>query len=251
MITEVHIHDQRIGELSSLACSAQHDRVAWGCNDDPTTPDVFGINTYTGQTVSTIELLGVRLTDTEAIDRYQNLLYLGGIGDNKLNRDWISLFVFPEPKTLGKHTITPDAYRLVYPQRRKYDAETLVVNPRSGHCYILTKEHGRCQIFMLPPTLFQSGYKNELKHVGTVPLSLVTDGSFNAEGTVLALRQKGVKKSIAFLELENLKILPSIKARKLKQPEAVAVEPDSLHLVYSSEGKKQPLVRDDFPPQYR
>lgn len=249
-MSTVVLSDERITELSSLTCSRRLP-IAWGINDDPTTPDVFGLNPFTGKTVAEIELVGAHLVDTEALDVSANAkITLGAIGDNTGSRKWISIFVFDEPKTLGKHKVKATEYRLIYPSGKRWNSEALVVHPITGRKFILTKQDGICRIYMVPKVISKYATR-KLIYVDALPLSLVTDASFTPDGELLVLRQKGVTSSIAVVDWLTLDVLQPFKVTKVKQPEAVAVEPDGLHVLYGSEGKRSPLGRTAVPSAYR
>ena len=138
------MRDPRITESSGLAASHRHPGVYWTHNDSGDGPYVYAVDGSTGRTLAKVTLRGVNARDCEAISvGPDGDVYLGDIGDN-LGGTWPEVWIyrFPEPSVLRDETVDATRYTVRY-EGGPRDAESLMVEPRTGRVYIASKATGR------------------------------------------------------------------------------------------------------------
>jgi hypothetical protein len=180
--------DPRITESSGLAASGLHKGVYWTHNDSDDGPYVYAVDSATGKTVARVTLRGIGTArDVEAISvGPDGDIYVGDIGDN-LGGSWpkVWIYKFPEPRTLADTTVTATQYTVQYADGPR-DAESLMIDPKSGRPYIASKNEDGGGLYQGPKTLSSSG-TNTFRRIDGIPL-WITDGAFSPDGTRLVLR---------------------------------------------------------------
>ncbi|MBB4891838.1 hypothetical protein FHS39_000838 [Streptomyces olivoverticillatus] len=232
------IEDARIKESSGLAASRAHPGLYWTHNDSGDGPYVYGVDSRTGRTVTTITLAGVDARDAEAISLGPDgSLYLGDIGDNFGGR-WPEVWIyrFPEPKELQENvTLTPTRYTVRYDDGPR-DAESLMVHPKTGRMYIVSKKKsGKGALYEAPEKLTESGV-NTFRRIADINV-WATDGAFSPDGTRLVVR--GYFEAIAYRWQDGRPTeigRPSVPLQR--QGESVTFTPDGRTLMYGSEGTR-------------
>ncbi|MGK5733736.1 hypothetical protein [Streptomyces sp. URMC 124] len=231
------IEDPRIKESSGLAASRAHPGVYWTHNDSDDGPYVYAVDSRTGRTVATVTLAGVRPRDVEAISLGPDgSLYLGDIGDNFGGR-WKEVWIyrFPEPKTLKDITVTPTRYTVRYEDGPR-DAESLMVHPKTGRVYLVSKKRsGKGGLYEAPEKLSASGV-NVFRRVAEIN-TWATDGAFSPDGTRLVVR--GYFDAVAYRWRDGRPEeigRPSVPLQR--QGESVTFTPDGRTLMYGTEGKR-------------
>ena len=167
-------------EISGLAASRTYEGVLWAHNDSGDTARVFAM-AADGAHLTFFPLSGARAIDWEDMaigpgpDPSIDYLYLADIGDNAAERAQVDIYRLPEPDPFAPVTtamveLKLDKLTLLYPDR-PHDAETLLVDSRTGDLLIVTKELQAPESFVfLAPGPFQAG--------ATVTLELVTTIDF-------------------------------------------------------------------------
>ncbi|MGW2224327.1 WD40 repeat domain-containing protein [Streptomyces formicae] len=182
------IKDPRIVESSGLAASRAHPGVYWTHNDQDKGAFLYAVDSRTGKTVATITMTGVGAPrDVEAISvGSDGNIYVGDIGDN-LNGTWKNVWVYklPEPKKLTDQSVRATQYVVKYEDGPR-DAEALMVHPKTGRVYIVSKNEDGGGLYESPERMTASG-TNVFKRVSDIDL-WVTDGAFSPDGKQLALR---------------------------------------------------------------
>ncbi|MGB2694842.1 MAG: hypothetical protein WBD55_06590 [Dehalococcoidia bacterium] len=137
-------------EISGLAASRDKDGVLWAHNDSGDTARVFAIGP-SGEHLAAYTLVGAQAIDWEDMAigpgpaTSADYLYLADIGDNNAERPEVHVYRVPEPTVPSGGTPEAadldavDKLTLRYPDHA-HDAETLLVDPRSGDLLIVTKE---------------------------------------------------------------------------------------------------------------
>lgn len=182
------LRDQRIVESSGLQASHRHRGVYWTHNDSGFVPELYAVDSETGETVATLTLTGVTGRDIEAIGLGPDGdLYVGDIGDNQ-GGTWPEVWIYrvPEPARLADATVTPTVYTVQYDDGPR-DAEALMVHPDTGRVYIVSKEEGEVAGLYAGPAKLSADGVNTFERVSDIDL-WVTDGAFSPDGTRLALR---------------------------------------------------------------
>ncbi|HZC26876.1 MAG TPA: hypothetical protein VE287_07620, partial [Actinopolymorphaceae bacterium] len=182
------ISDQRIAESSGLTFGTKHTDALYTINDSGNTPDVFALD-LTGKVLGTIALGGATNTDWEAVaSGPDGRIWVGDIGDNDRKRESITLFRIHEPDQLGDQREQWSRFTLAYPDGA-HDAETLLVHPKTGRVYIVTKDPQGGGIYAGPAEL-ASGTPNTMTKVANAP-AVVTDGAFLPDGSAAVVRTYG------------------------------------------------------------
>lgn len=188
-------------EASGLALSRQSAGVLWTMNDsDPDGPRVFALATATGALLGTYTLQGAEVEDWEDMalgpgplaDR--EYLYVADIGDNKVERASVTVYRALEPPVdpRGAGVMAAiggvEALTFTYPGALAHDAETLLIDPRTGDLYIVTKvAQAIAEVFQAPAPLVSGGL-TRVAEVDLGALGLATGGSVSTGGDWVVIR---------------------------------------------------------------
>jgi hypothetical protein len=165
-------------ELSGLVLV--HNRF-WTHNDSGGAPQVFAI-ARDGTLNQTVTLTGATNVDWEDIAARGSTLYVGDIGDNVAQRPNIAVYRLATPAP-GATTAAARRIDLRYPDGPR-DAETLLVDPRTGTLAIVTKDYGgRSRVYVRRHGTLELAAKLELG-IGEA----LTGGDVSADGSTIALR---------------------------------------------------------------
>ncbi|GGX46824.1 WD40 repeat domain-containing protein [Streptomyces fructofermentans] len=229
------VKDPRITESSGLVASRAHPGVYWTHNDSDDGAFLYAVDSRTGGTVATITMSGVGSPrDVEAISMGPDgHLYVGDIGDN-LGGTWDHVWIYelPEPKQLRDQTVRATQYDVKYADGPR-DAEALMVHPKTGRVYIVSKNEEGGGLYEGPAELSAAG-TNTFKRIKDIDL-WVTDGAFSPDGRQLAVR--GYLGGLAYEWNDGS---PERQGRLSVpfqgQGESMAYTPDGSTLLYGSEG---------------
>lgn len=176
--------DERITESSGVAASSRQRDVLFTHNDSGDAPRFFAVDRY-GCTRTTYSLVGAEAIDWEDMARGPGSagrasLFFGDIGDNLSQRtDGISVYRVPEPRVdlsrsgprcaRGTTVLVRDWARfdLVYPDAPQ-DAETLLVHPRTGQLFVVTKTYAMISGVYAAPYPLDPKSTNVLERVATI-----------------------------------------------------------------------------------
>lgn len=249
-VTHGTVMHSSVIETSGVVASRKNPGLLWVHNDSGDGPQVFGIS-ETGQALATCTLAGISATDWEDIAAGpgpaagESYLYLGDIGDNTASRSGVQLYRVVEPLLeagAGVVTLSLDGverFDLVYPDGA-HNAETLLVDPRSGDVYIVTKaSSGLSQVFCAAAPL-ASGSATTVEQVaaltfGAEPLpgnTTTTGGDITAAGDAIAIRTY----SSAFLWR---------RAEGASVADALATAPCPIPLAVENQGEALGFAADD------
>ena len=171
-ITVGTVETEMLTEISGLVASRSQPGVLWAHNDSGDSARVFAM-TEEGLDLGSYTLAGVEAIDWEDMAlgpgpvEGADYLYLGDIGDNPAERSEITVYRVLEPDADSGGELTDvEALVLRYPDR-PHDAEVLLVDPRDGTIYIITKEvaGGPSTVFRAPG---DAGQDTVLEEVATV-----------------------------------------------------------------------------------
>jgi len=202
--------DPRITESSGLAVASTGDLV-YTHNDSGDDGRFFAVGPD-GATRTAYVLPGAEPRDWEDMARGpdeqgRSSLWLGDIGDNNAVREnglLVHRVLEPEPTEQTEVTTeSPTSFRLRYPDGPG-DAETLLVHPRTGRLYVVTKPlAGAARVYAAPERLDPDA-PNLLEQVAEAPTqqtgtpggpgiggfanTLVTAGDVAPDGSRVALR---------------------------------------------------------------
>lgn len=164
----VRLQDPRINESSGLAIGIRNPTIFWTLNDSGGGPYLFAVSNQ-GKTLARFEIGGAFNLDWEDIacgpgSDGRPTLFLGDIGDNFVCRIEIAVYQVNEPPVdlaaAGQSEKKIDAARVLraaYPDGC-HNAEALLVHPKTGRLYIITKhEDGKCGVYAFPEKLAAEG----------------------------------------------------------------------------------------------
>lgn len=230
------ISDKEIAESSGLARDTAGN-VYWTVNDSGAEGVIYCLDT-TGETGGRL-MYGAEPQDVEAVAMADNRLYVGDIGDNDAERDFVSVLYFDNPEVAVDRSRQYRAYDFTYPDGPR-DAETLLVDG-NGRLYIVSKEDD-AGIYAAPVNPSRSG-TNMLERVGDAP-AYVTDGVFLPDSDKIALR---TYVSVEMLDAESYKVVGRAATPFQPQGESIAVSLEGDKLLVGSEGKKSKVYEMAIP----
>jgi hypothetical protein len=213
------------------------DRVVYTANDSGSHAIVYGLDPGSGRTVS-------RTTYADDVDDVEALapgadgtVWAGDIGDNAQRRDDVTVH-HVDPRD-GQHRGTP--YALVYPDGA-HDAETLLVHPRTGRVFVVSKSVFGGTVYAAPRDLVPGGKTNRLRVFARVS-GLVTDGAFFPDGRHVVLRTYGTASVYTFPGFE---LVGTVDLPGQRQGEGISVSPAG-RVLLSSEGVRAAVLQIQLP----
>ncbi|MGP3998999.1 hypothetical protein [Streptomyces sp. 8N706] len=238
------IEDPRITESSGLAASREHPGIFWTHNDSDDGPYVYAVDSATGGTVATVTLSGVDPRDVEAVSVGPGgQISVGDIGDN-LGGGWSEVWIyrFQEPEELRDTTVTPVRYTVRY-EGGPRDAESLMVHPKTGRTYIVSKHEDGGGLYEGPKELSASGV-NTFERIADIDV-WATDGAFSPDGSRLVVRSYFSAVEYRWADGAPERIgQPTLPIQR--QGESVTFTPDGRALMYGTEGARSRVTRVDL-----
>jgi len=228
--------DDRISESSAIVDGGD---VVFTINDSGDGARVFVVDKRSGETVG-VTSYGEDVVDVEALAAAPNGdLWVGDIGDNNHVRDHVTLHRIPRPGA-GDTEVDAESFELVYADGPR-DAEALLVNPRSGRVYVVSKGLLGGTVYVAPSQL-RSDRTNVLRPAGSAG-GLVTDGVFLRDGKHVLLRDYG---SATVLRTSDFTPVATFGLPRQPQGEGIGVAGDTV--LVSTEGvhtdvRTRPLPR--------
>jgi PKD repeat protein len=142
--------EDEVDEASGVVASRQSPGVLWTHNDSGGGPELFAF-AEDGSALGTYTLQGVTPTDWEDIALGEDpatgagRLYVGDIGDNARARETITVWMVDEPVVdpLQEHaevTLKGVAELTLRYPKEVFDAEAIMVDPRTEDVYVVTKD---------------------------------------------------------------------------------------------------------------
>lgn len=253
-----------ITESSGLSASECQD-VLWTHNDAGNAPLIFAIDTA-GKHLGTWKVQGAQSMDWESIAAFKEpggkcSLLIADFGDNAESRKSVEIYRIPEPVIVAAGasssaadpllTTTAEVMRYTYDDGSQ-NAETILVHPKSGDIYIVSKEKtGPAGVYRIKqqygkPEVLTAARVAEVS-VPSTPEGLLTGGSFSPDGTRMMLCDK--KGGYEFVLPQGSSNIEDIWKQKpvrvnvgdRKQGEGVSYGRDGTTLYASSEKKSAPL----------
>ena len=255
-----------ITESSGIAASRCQSGVLWTHNDSGDDAFIFAIN-FKGDSLGTWKIPNAQNIDWEDIATYKDksgkcFIYIGEIGDNRARRAEHAVYRVAEP------TVTPAAavstrqapittenasvIRFGYPERNS-DAETLMVNPKNGDIYIVTKRvSGPASVFRLRPE-FDRGETVKAEKVAelsvpAIPNGFLTGGEISSDGRrmIICDYTRGYEYTLpdTAMNFDDIwKQSPElVNLGKREVGEAVCYSVDGTSIFATSEGKNPSII---------
>lgn len=241
-------------ELSGLVVSRTQPGVLWAHNDSGDRPRVFALR-RDGTMLADLAVPGARAIDWEDIALRGSDLYIGDIGDNDRQRRSIDVYRVVEPRvpaTVATATATATATRL----RLRYvdaphNAETLLVDPRSGDLAVVTKElDGRSGVYVA--TAASPAVATTLRLAARLTLGaggLATGGDVSADGSVIAIRT--YDSLFAWRRQRGMTLAAALRASPCTSPTSLGAEGHSEALALTGDGRAFFTVPEGSRPSIR
>lgn len=238
--------DPAITESSGIVASSEHPGVLWTHNDSGDEPRLYCV-TRRGSSCGTVTVVGAEAVDWEDIaigdgDDGSDL-YIADIGDNQEVREEVTVYVVPEPAPGDTTAGVSDTFELRYPNGAR-DAETFIVDPRTGDLVIVTKGSD--------PVVFsaqRSSGSQTLERVGRLRIGGLlpgpTGGDMSRDGRFIAFSTYEGAYEVRVpagnlrraLRAEPVRVgLPVVEQR-----EAIAYHPKGRGFYTTSEGSPMPI----------
>lgn len=254
-----------INEASGLVASRKQSDVLWLHNDSGDSARVFAIDT-TGQLLGIFKLQGAAAQDWEDMALGPgplpgvDYLYLADIGDNAEARASIAIYRVAEPTVSAgggtQDVAGVDKLTFVYPDGA-HNAETLLIDPRQGDLYIITKSNTAISLIFRAAAPLVAGQQRTLEQVGSlrfregvlanVGSGLATGGDVAPDGRAVILR---TYKDVLYWRVGPTQALAAaLLAEPCSLPQAAEGQGETVAFVVGgdyftlSEGKSQPLYR--------
>jgi hypothetical protein len=210
--------------------------VVYTVNDSGDDAVVYGVDPGTGRTVSRTTYAD-QVSDVEALAPGQGgTVWAGDIGDNRMDRDDVSVY-----RLLPSDGDQPaQRYRLAYPDGA-HDAEALLVHPRTGRVFVVTKSVLGGTVYAAPRVLDRD-HVNRLVPFARVS-GLVTDGTFYPDGRHVLLR---TYRDVAAYTFPGFQQTGSARLPAQRQGEGISVSSTG-RVLLSSEGVHADVLRVTLP----
>ncbi|WP_051759575.1 hypothetical protein [Herbidospora cretacea] len=237
--------DPRITESSGLAVSPTHPGIVYTHNDSDAGAVFYAVDSSTGRTRAAYTIANAEARDWEGMAAYRDasgrgVLFFGDIGDN-LDGAWpdISVYKVTEPARLRSGTVSAVRYRFRYADQAR-NAEGLMVDPRTGRLYVVTKEFDG--LVYAAPKQLRTDRVNVLKRVGSAP-TMATDAAFAPDGSSFVIRT--YFSATLYRKIDDE--ISGVAMPMLRQAESITYTADGKALLTGSEGKRSPVVRVPLP----
>ena len=262
------LEDRSIVESSGLAASRRNPGLFWTHNDSGDGPYLYAFDRK-GKSRGRWRVTNAQAVDWEDIaagpgpQAGVSYLYIGDIGDNGTKRDQVTVYRLPEPVISDEtdasngdapRTTEPsEAIRCKYPDG-KHNAETLMVHPKTGDIYIVTKDFTSATgVYKLKAPFSASGV-HTLAAVGEISVpnivgGLITGGDISPDGlrVVLCDYLSGYEISLpddAKGDFDQIWKQPIalVELGPRRQGEAVCYSSDGNSILATSEKRPAPLI---------
>ena len=261
------ISSSEISESSGIAASKCQPNIFWTHNDSGDNAFIFALDSK-GTKLGTWKVSGAKNDDWEDIAAFKDakgecFIYVGDIGNNERLRSEMTIYRVKEPQVSDANkssskknpsiTENAGAIKFEYPDSR-HDAETLMIQPKSGDAYILTKRlSGASGVYKLAAD-YSLNKTNILKKIAdfsvpAFPNGFLTGGDISTDGRRIvvcdyfdAYEILLPEKATDFDEIWKQKV-SVVGLGKREQGEAVAFSADGKSIFATSEKKNSPLIQ--------
>jgi hypothetical protein len=258
--------DRNIAESSGIVASRLNPGLYWTHNDAGDGPFIYAFD-RSGASKGVWRVAGADALDWEDIAagpgpaRETSYLYIGDIGDNDQDRKVIIVYRIPEPAVDSAvsasradplRTAPAEAIRLEFPDG-KHNAEALLIHPRTGDLYIITKtKNAACKVYRATApfdtsTTVQLGVVGELQLPGESGW-MITGADISPDGRRVVLCDNFSAYELTLADVDSgfehiwRRPLASIELGDRRQGEAVCYRHDGLAILATSEETPTPLI---------
>jgi len=252
------IESRDVRESSGIAASPCQPGVFWTHNDSGDDAYIFAMS-ETGKDLGTYRVANAQNDDWEDIASYKDTdgtcyLYISDTGNNKLERSELHVYRVKEPtiSNSGSPSDEEDAIQTEPAQLAKFkyqdtphNAETLMVNPKTGDVYVLTKRlDGPSLVFKFKPNFGQTVIAEKVGEVSVpaVPNGLLTGGSISpdAKRVIICDYSGGYELAVPSSTFDDVWKSKPVKVDlgERKHGEAITFTADGKAVIGTNEGKK-------------
>lgn len=192
------LQSEELNEVSGIAASRKNAGVLWVHNDSGDKARIFAI-TSEGTLLGTYNLVGVDARDWEDIaigpgpERGESYIYIGDIGDNNAARPMVFIYRVREPSVCTSQRSLQADIENVERIALKYedgprDAEVVMVDPRNGDLYIVSKRASRSKVYRVRSWELVNGATVTMRSVAQLPWGWATGGDISPAGNEIIIR---------------------------------------------------------------
>lgn len=260
------IRSNAVTESSGIAASLCQPDVLWTHNDSGDDAFIYALKTD-GEHLGTWKVQNARNEDWEDMAIFKDgdgncSIYVGEIGDNKDKHNEQRVYRVAEPrigdadagssKQNPLQTAAAESIAFRYPDRPQ-DAETLMVHPKTGDIYVLTKRVSEPSgVYRIKPD-FAEGKTVTAEKLGelavpSIPNGLLTGGAISPDGSrVIVCDYSNAYELVlpngasGFDEMWKQRPLV-VELGDRKQGEAVSYSSDGSSVLATSERKNSPVI---------
>lgn len=180
-----------VDEASGIDASETMDDHVWIQEDGNTTP---GIHLFSNKGVYKGRMnVAFQNRDWEDMAvgpgpiANQSYLYIADIGDNFDTYTDYFIYRVPEPKSFISYTAAFEKITFNYPNKERYDSETMLLDPKTKDIYIITKRQFNVQVYKLayPQKTTETITAEFLK---TIPYLGIVGGDISSKGDEILLK---------------------------------------------------------------
>ena len=213
-------------------------------NDSGGEPLIYVVDSMTGITVGRTRYADHSVVDVEALARGPGgSIWVGDIGDNRARRSSVAVYEVPSVGR-GEQVVSAQRYDLEY-QGGARDAETLLVHPRTGRLYVVSKGLFAGRVFAAPEML-RTDRPNLLRPIGRGVGALVTDGVFFPDGRHALLRSY---LNATVYDSQQWRSSSSMALPDQPQGEGIALRASGERVLVSTEGRRTKVFSAALPTE--
>lgn len=204
LLTHTHGQTQRLGkitnailsEVSGITESAYQEGYFWVHNDSGDKGQIYLIDSLAKLKV-TLKLEGLNLIDCEDIAKviidHKSYLLLADIGNNRQNRELLTIYMIPEPKVDFDNTVlqveAKNIRKIVFKYAdKKRDAEAIFVDQQHKELYIVSKRDFESTVFSFPLSAVESSAVLTLQPKLYLPFTFTTGADMRLDGRYIVIK---------------------------------------------------------------
>lgn len=226
-------------EVSGMVASLTHPGHFWLHNDSGSEPEIILVDSV-GVERARVRVDGAHNRDWEDISRRGDTLFIAEFGDNGAEFDTVYVYAVLEPRDLAL-TETPllATYPFQYPNG-PHDAETLLVDHRTGDWLVVSKREENSQVYRYAAPQ-RAGTLTTIERTDvSLPFRLAVSGDISTDGSEILI--KNYDEVFYWTRADSETVVAALRRAPRNQPyvperqgEAIAFTLDGLAYVTTSE----------------